>query len=142
MSCKLSYSFVSKSTLLYCMGFLLGPKCRNLDLKNDFSIKLSPILVLSIIRWYEFNIVKYYKYQRNFQQKRYETVRELLRSMNILNVYQINILNNTILIHQISKTTAPSVFLSKFKKPSHMHPTRFSNVNYIKPTYKLNRMNF
>lgn len=69
MSCKLSYSFVSKSTLLYCMGFLLGPKCRNLDLKNDFSIKLSPILVLSIIRWYEFNIVKYYKYQRNFQQK-------------------------------------------------------------------------
>ena len=69
-----------------------------------------------------------------------KTVRELLRSMNILNVYQINILNNTILMHQISRQTAPSVFLSKFKKPSHLHPTRFSNVNYIKPTYKLNKL--
>ena len=51
-----------------------------------------------------------------------------MRSINILNVYQINILNNTILMHQISTKTAPSVFLSKFKKPSHLYPTRFSNV--------------
>ena len=73
----------------------------------------------------------------------YETVRELLRSINIiLNVYQINILNNTILMHQISTKTAPSVFLSKFKKPSRLYRTRFSNVNYIKPTYKLNKYKF
>ena len=56
-------------------------------------------------------------------------------------IYQINILNN-ILMHQISTKTAPSVFLSKFKKPSHLYPTRFSNVNYIKPTYKLNKCKF
>ena len=79
---------------------------------------------------------------RIIYKKKYETVRELLRSINILNVYQINILNNTILMHQISTKTAPSVFLSKFKKPSHMYPTRFSNVNYIKPTYKLNKCKF
>ena len=30
-------------------------------------------------------------------------MRQLLRSIKILNVYQINISNNTILIHQISK---------------------------------------
>ena len=71
-----------------------------------------------------------------FSTKNYETVRELLISINILNAYQINILNNTFLMHQISAKTAPSVFLSKFKKPSHLYPTRFSNVNYIKPTYK------
>ena len=40
---------------------------------------------------------------------------------------------------QISTKTAPSVFLTKLKKPSHLYPTRFSNVNYIKPTYKLNK---
>ena len=45
-------------------------------------------------------------------------------------------------MHQISTKTAPSVFLSKFKKPSHLYPTRFSNVNYIKPTYKLNKCKF
>ena len=77
-----------------------------------------------------------------FNKKKYETVRELLRSINILNVYQINILNNTILMYQISRKTAPSVFLSKFKKPSHLYPTRFSKVNYIKPTYKLNKCKF
>ena len=77
-----------------------------------------------------------------YNKKKHETVRELLRSINILNVYQINILNNTILMHQISTKTAPSVFLSKFKKPSHLYPTRFSYVNYIKPTYKLNKCKF
>ena len=45
-------------------------------------------------------------------------------------------------MHQVSTKTAPSVFLSKFKKTSHLYPTRFSNVNYIKPTYKLNKCKF
>ena len=51
-----------------------------------------------------------------------------MRSIKILNVYQINILNNTILMHQISTKTAPKVFLSKFKKTSHLYPFRFSDV--------------
>ena len=45
-------------------------------------------------------------------------------------------------MHQISTKTAPSVFLSKFKKPSHLYSTRFSYVNYIQPTYKLNKWKF
>ena len=74
-----------------------------------------------------------------YNKQKYETVRELLRSIKILNLHQINILNNTVLMYQISTKTAPSVFLSKFKKPSHLYPTRFSYVNYIKPTHKLNK---
>ena len=62
--------------------------------------------------------------------------------MKILNAYQIKILNNTILMHQINTKTAPNVFLSKFKKPSNLYPTRFSNVSYIKPTYNLNKCKF
>ena len=65
-----------------------------------------------------------------------------ITEINALNLYQINILNNTILMHQISTKTAKSLFLSKFKKPSHLYPTRFSNVNYIKPTHKLNKCKF
>ena len=45
-------------------------------------------------------------------------------------------------MHRIGTKTPPSVFLSKFKKPSHLYPTRFFNVNYIKPTYKLNKCKF
>ena len=45
-------------------------------------------------------------------------------------------------MHQIGTKTAPSVFLSKFEKPSHSYPTRFSNVKCIKPTYKLNICKF
>ena len=75
-------------------------------------------------------------------KKSMRTVRELLTSRNILNVYQLNILNNTILMHQISTKTTPSVFLSKLKKLSHLYPTRFSNVSYIKPTYKPNKCKF
>ena len=77
-----------------------------------------------------------------FSTKNYETVRELLRSINILNIYQMNVLNNTILMHHISTRTVPRIFLSKFKKPSHLYPIRFSNINYIKPTYKLNKCKF
>ena len=43
-------------------------------------------------------------------------------------------------MHQVSTKIAPSVFLSKFKNPLHLHPTRFSNVNYIKLTYKVNKL--
>ena len=80
--------------------------------------------------------------QNYIPQQKYETVWELLRSIKILNVYQINILNNTALMHQISTKTAPGVFLSKLKKPSHLYPTRFSNVSYIKLTYKPNKCKF
>ena len=45
----------------------------------------------------------------------YKTVRKLLRSIKILNIDQINILNNTIVMQQISTKTAPSVFLSNSK---------------------------
>ena len=45
-------------------------------------------------------------------------------------------------MHQISTKAASGVFLSKLKKPSHLYPTRFSNVNYIKPTYTLNKCKF
>ena len=45
-------------------------------------------------------------------------------------------------MHQISTKTAPSVLLTKFKKPSHLYPNRNSSVSYIKPTCKLNKCKF
>ena len=43
-------------------------------------------------------------------------------------------------MHQISTKTAPSISISIQK--THLYPTRFSYVNYIKPTYKFNKCKF
>ena len=45
-------------------------------------------------------------------------------------------------MHQISTKTAPSVFPSKFKKPSNLYSTRICNINYFKATYKLIKCKF
>ena len=74
-----------------------------------------------------------------YNKMKYESVRELLISLKILNAYQINILNNASFMHRINTKTAPTVFLSKFTKPSQIYPTRFSQINYAKPTHELNR---
>ena len=45
-------------------------------------------------------------------------------------------------MHRINKNSAPMVFLNKLTKPSHLYPTRFSQLNYTKPTHKLNRFKY
>ena len=77
-----------------------------------------------------------------YNKMKYESVRELLISLKILNVYQISILNNASFMHRINTKTAPTVFLSKFTKPSHIYPIRFSQINYAKSTHKLNRCKY
>ena len=42
-------------------------------------------------------------------------------------------------MHRINTDSAPIIFLHKLTKPSYLHPTRFSQLNYTKPTKKLNR---
>ena len=73
---------------------------------------------------------------------KYESFIELLRSLKTLNVYQINILNNVFLMHRINTNSVPNLFLDKLTKPSHLYPTRFSQLNYTKPTHKLNRFKY
>ena len=66
---------------------------------------------------------------------KYEPVRKLLRSLKILNVYQINIVNNVFFIHRINTKSAPIVFPDKLTKPFRLYPTSFSKLlNYTKPT--------
>ena len=73
---------------------------------------------------------------------KYESVREQLRSLKILNVYQINILNNAFFMQRIITNSAAILFLDKLTKPAHLYPTRFSQLDYSKPTHKLNRCKY
>ena len=77
-----------------------------------------------------------------FFKMKYESVRELLRSFKILNVYQINILNNAFFMHRTNTNSAPIVFLDKLTKPAHLYPARFSQIHCSKPTHKLNRCKY
>ena len=64
-----------------------------------------------------------------YNKKKYESVGELLRSLKILSVYQIKILNNASFMHRINTNIAPVIFLGKLTKPSHLYPVRFSQLN-------------
>ena len=78
----------------------------------------------------------------NYNKMKYESVRELLRSLKILNVYQINILNNAFFMHRINTNSAPILFLDKLTKPALLYPTTFPPLNYSKWTHKLNRCKY
>ena len=79
-----------------------------------------------------------------YNKTKHESVRELLRSLKILNVYQINILNNVFFRRKINTNRAPDVFLDKLTEPypTHMYPTRFSQLSYTKPIHKLSRCKY
>ena len=40
---------------------------------------------------------------------------------------------------RVENKTAPSMFLTKFCKPSHPYPTNFSAYNFLVPTLKLKK---
>ena len=39
-------------------------------------------------------------------------------------------------MHRVENKTAPSIFLTKFCKPSHAYPKNFSAHNFLVPTLK------
>ena len=45
-------------------------------------------------------------------------------------------------MHWINTNSAPVVFLDNLTKPAQLYATRFSQINYSKPTHKLNRCKY
>ena len=45
-------------------------------------------------------------------------------------------------MHHVENKTAPSIFLAKFCKPSHVYPTNFSAHNFLVPTFKLKKSKY
>ena len=54
----------------------------------------------------------------------------ILRSLNALNVYQVNLYQHLNIMHKVSNNVAPLIFNDMFKKPSHKYPTNFSRNNF------------
>ena len=68
--------------------------------------------------------------------------RELFKECKVLNVYQVNIWKNLVFMHQVNSNTVPTIFLNKFKKPTHNYPTNFARTNYSIPPFKLNKSKY
>ena len=74
-----------------------------------------------------------------FNENKFAHTRGHFKENNILNIYQLNILKKLLFLHRVK---APSVFLSKFLRPSHQYPTSFSRNNYIVPSFKLTKSKY
>ena len=63
--------------------------------------------------------------------------RPLLRSLNALNVYQINLYQHLNFMYKFKNKHTPKIFDDIFKKPIHQHPTQFSEDNFSVKTFSL-----
>ena len=61
-----------------------------------------------------------------FHEDKLAHSRPLLRSLNALNVYQINLYQHLIFMFKLNTNQAPSIFSDLIKKPDHKYPTKFS----------------
>ena len=61
-----------------------------------------------------------------FNENKLTQSRPLLRSLNALNVYQINLYQHLAFMYKLNKNKAPLTFSELLKKPFHKYPTKFS----------------
>ena len=61
--------------------------------------------------------------------------RPLLRSLNALNIYQINLHRHANFISKFQKNQTPKIFNKAFEKPTHKYPTQFSEANFKYKTF-------
>ena len=77
-----------------------------------------------------------------FNKNKFANTRAIFKEQKILNIYRLSNLNNTIFMHHVENKTAPSIFVTKFYKPSHAYPTNFSAHNFLVPTLKLKKSKY
>ena len=68
-----------------------------------------------------------------FNQDRFKYARPLLKVLNALNVYQINLLQVLLFMHKIKANSSPRIFLHQFQTINHKFATRYSMNNFKEP---------
>ena len=54
-----------------------------------------------------------------------------MKELNILNIYQINILQHLLFMFKVNNSLTPKVFNQAFSLTHHLYPTRFSDNCFI-----------
>ena len=72
-----------------------------------------------------------------FNKDRLSYSRPLLRKINAVNVYQINLYQHLNFMHKVNQET-PRIFNDLIKRPVHKYPTNFSKLNFCLKNVSLN----
>ena len=73
-----------------------------------------------------------------FNKDRLSHLRPLLRKINALNVYQINLYQHLNFMHKFNNQETPRIFNDLIKKLVHKYPTNFSKSNFCLKNVSLN----
>ena len=77
-----------------------------------------------------------------FNQDRFTHTRPLLKTLNPLNVHQINLLQVLLFMHKIKTNSSPRIFLHQFQTINHKHATRYSRNNFNEPKRETNHAKY
>ena len=75
-----------------------------------------------------------------FNEDRLCHLRPLLKNLNALNIYQLNIYQNLNFMHRLKNI--PKIFTELIKKPKHKYPTKFSENSYTTKSFSLSNMKY
>ena len=132
--------------VLYKSKFLLNKTC----LKHVYFSFIHSYLNYANIAWGSTNqnkLKKLHNKQKHAariicNEERYSSSRPLMKKLNILNIYQLNIYQTLNFMFKTKENTTPVLFQKKFKKSKHKYPTNFSNNNLLIPYSKLKSSEF
>ena len=68
--------------------------------------------------------------------------KELFKSTNVLNLYELNILSIAVLIHKVHKILCSPVFTGRFQRISYLYSRRSSTLNFSKPKLKATKTKY
>ena len=73
-----------------------------------------------------------------FNQDRFTHACPLLKTLNALNGYQINLLQVLLFMHKIKTHSPPRIYLHQFQAINHKHATWYSRNNFKEPKREIN----
>ena len=77
-----------------------------------------------------------------FNQSKTSPSESLFLSLNVLNVYQINVFQSVRFMHKIKNKNLLHIFLKLFDVPYHAYPTKYSLINFSVPQTFLKNTRF
>ena len=134
---------VSKNVgVLYKASKLINSKC----LRSIYFSFIPSYINYANISWASTNKTNLKKLCRKqnqasriiFNQDRFTHARPLLKTLNALNVYQINLLQVLLFKHEIKTNSSLRIFLHQFKTINHKYATRHSRNYFKKPKRETN----
>ena len=88
------------------------------------------------------NIKQKHAVRITFNENRLCHSQPLLKALNALNVYQLNIDKNLNFMHRLKNNNIPKVFTELIKKPKYKYPTKFSKNSYTTKSFSLSNMKY